>query len=227
MKSCEEMMDSLLARREAYRIQQKKRRTVLTRTAASLCLAALLGAAVWQGIGWRSDVREPAPADGEVVFHSVDSFPQNNSYIAILWEDFVPMTREQLNAYYGVDVFPTVPRDLQETEENETLGIFRRDGGTGEVYWDSTLLAYDSTDGSRTLQVEISKCDLPASDYLFLDPALEKLEKSVVGGVEMTLAQTADGTLDAQFLYRDVDFRVTAQGLSREEFVAVLLSLVS
>lgn len=226
MKSCEEMMHSLLARREAYRMQQKRRRAVLTRTAASLCLAALLGVAVWQGIAWHADIREPAPADGDgaVVFHSTDSFHQNKSYIAILWEDFVPMTREQLRAYYGVNVFPTVPRDLQETEENETLGIFRRDGGTGEVYWDSTLLAYDSTDGSRTLQVEISKCDLPASDDLFCDPALEK---SVVGGVEMTLAQTADGAMDAQFLYQDVDFRVTAQGLSREEFVAVLLSLVS
>lgn len=52
MKNCDEMVNSLLERREQYVIKQKRKRTMITRTATSMCcvcLVALLGFGMWQG----------------------------------------------------------------------------------------------------------------------------------------------------------------------------------
>lgn len=51
MKSANEMVNSLLERREHYEAEQKKKRTIITRTVTSMCcfcLVALLGFGVWQ-----------------------------------------------------------------------------------------------------------------------------------------------------------------------------------
>ena len=51
MKNCEEMVNSLLERREQYLAEQKRKRKVMTSTAASIycvCLVALLGFGMWQ-----------------------------------------------------------------------------------------------------------------------------------------------------------------------------------
>ena len=51
MKNCDEMVNSLLERREQYVAEQKRKKRVLTRTVTSMCcvcLAALLGFGMWQ-----------------------------------------------------------------------------------------------------------------------------------------------------------------------------------
>ncbi len=51
MKNCDEMVNSLLERREQYIVKQKRKRKVIIRTVASMCcvcLVALLGFGVWQ-----------------------------------------------------------------------------------------------------------------------------------------------------------------------------------
>ena len=51
MKSANEMVNSLLERREHYETEQKKKRTIITRTVISMCcfcLVALLGFGAWQ-----------------------------------------------------------------------------------------------------------------------------------------------------------------------------------
>lgn len=52
MKSCDEMVNSLLERRDRYAAEQEQKRKALTRTVTSMCcvcLVALLGFGVWQG----------------------------------------------------------------------------------------------------------------------------------------------------------------------------------
>ena len=52
MKNCDEMVNSLLERRDRYVAEQKRKRTMITRTATSMCcvcLVALLGFGIWQG----------------------------------------------------------------------------------------------------------------------------------------------------------------------------------
>ncbi len=51
MKNCDEMVNSLLERREQYVAEQKRKRRVITRTATSMCcvcLVALLSFGIWQ-----------------------------------------------------------------------------------------------------------------------------------------------------------------------------------
>lgn len=52
MKNCDEMVNSLLERRNQYVAEQKRKRKMITRTATSMCclsLVALLGFGMWQG----------------------------------------------------------------------------------------------------------------------------------------------------------------------------------
>ena len=52
MKNCEEMVHSLLARREQYAAAQRRKRAILTRTVipvGGVCLAALVGVGLWKG----------------------------------------------------------------------------------------------------------------------------------------------------------------------------------
>ena len=41
----------------------------------------------------------------------------------------------------GVDYIPTVPEDIKAWED-EQIGIYKRDGGIGEVYWDADIMNY-------------------------------------------------------------------------------------
>ena len=58
MKTCDEMMHSLLERREQYVAAQRKKNRMLAGAAASLCVVALVGVTVWQGGDW---LTQPAP----------------------------------------------------------------------------------------------------------------------------------------------------------------------
>lgn len=52
MKNCDEMVNSLLERRDKYAAEKKRKRTIITRTVTSMCcvcLGALLGFGMWQG----------------------------------------------------------------------------------------------------------------------------------------------------------------------------------
>lgn len=61
MKTYDEMWNSLLERREQYRAAQKKKRKILFSVTASLCVVALVGVALWQGLGGST----PPPVIGD------------------------------------------------------------------------------------------------------------------------------------------------------------------
>lgn len=68
MKNCNEMVNSLLERREQYETEKKNRRKMLTRTITPLCcmfLAVLLGFGAWKG-----DVFEYDPGEKELSLHT-------------------------------------------------------------------------------------------------------------------------------------------------------------
>ena len=48
MKTCDEMVNSLLKRREQYAATQKKKKRVLVSTIASLCVVAMVGVTMWK-----------------------------------------------------------------------------------------------------------------------------------------------------------------------------------
>ena len=73
MKNCEEMVKSLLERRDWYNAEKRRRKkAIITRTAASMCcicLAALLGAGLWKDGAFNIAPAEQTPETTEQTFN--------------------------------------------------------------------------------------------------------------------------------------------------------------
>ena len=158
MKSCEEMVSSLLVRRDEYAAAQKRRCRAAVRAAlvlCAVCLASVGGISMRRGgtidlpepppvteAAGTAALREtvvptttpPSPTVEDQLLHWVEAeeFPLPvKALFALHGRDFAAMEEEALCAYYGVNIFPTVPEDMILREH--AWGIFRRGGGSGEV----------------------------------------------------------------------------------------------
>ena len=231
MKTYEETIRTVFDRAERMERQRKKRRAAY-RTAAGwgccACLVLALGVGVWPGgmpgkpelPGPESGVSDPAE-DKIVVCSLEDNTARSKMDIALMMDDFVEMTPEELTAYYGMDVVPEIPADLKAWED-QIFGIFRRSGGTGEVYWDGNVLNFSDASFARSVNLEVWKERGFICCYAFFD-LIE--EYSVINGVEVALAVSEGGYYHAEFTCNGVGFRLIAEGLSREEVVDVVRSL--
>lgn len=247
MKNCDEMVSSLFERREQYITEQKRKRKVIIRTTTSMCcvcLVALLGFGIWQSDMLTDKVAEDAlypgikdnfavskgedpdnpAANNKIVVHQMNGLSADSAKfnICLKLDDFVAMNKEELNEYYGINVFPIVPKDIKEWEE-QNFGIYKRDGGSGEVYWDGTGINYSNEEFSRTVNIAIQKGSLPHCDVAFFD-TIE--EKSIINNLEVAIAKSDDGYLYAEFMCQNVGFRIVANGVTQDEFVAVVSSLI-
>ena len=185
MKSYEEVTHTLLERRDQYVTEQNRKRKKLIGTVASLCcLAALISLSIWQSglhqrktpavsdnfiVGDRveqltnvheepsQDPNPPEQPEHEIRILEVENIPETpqKMYIALMMDDFIPMDHEEINAYYGVNIFPIVPGDLED-HDHHALGIFKRKTN-GEVYHDSNKISYTNTDYSRGIAVNVDK----------------------------------------------------------------------
>lgn len=136
--------------------------------------------------------------------------------------DFVSMNEAKLKEYYGINVFPTVPSDLIVWADQQ-FGIYKRENGTGQIYHDVNRLNYNNDDFSRGVNICMSKAQLP---YLFCIFGNENMESSIINGTEVKIGSTSDGLYYAEFMYCNVGFRVSTEGLSENELVAILESII-
>jgi len=238
MKSCEEITKDLLERREGYRAAQKKRRQVFVIMASLCCMCLLvlmcflLGGpqanqpeptgkeALYQGSNIHIEESKDGAANDTVIVNNIAGTPQLMD-IALMWDDFVEMTQEELTAYYGVDYVPEVPADLQAWDVYN--GIYKRGGGTGEIYCDRNRLDYSNEDQSRAVSLTVAKGRIPV---LFGMPTDAEPEKSVIQNREVTIFQPEEGIYFAEFMRGDAGFVVFASGLTQEELVAVIASVI-
>lgn len=254
MKNYNEMARDVLRRMDEYETVKKKRNARFAKTAASLCcftLVLLLGTgvrhsglmepeipatiddALYPGIPDMIDDRtEPTLMEPAVVqptgrydvitVNGMDSAPGNDRMnIALMWDDFIGMDKAELNTYYGTNVFPTVPEELTAWGD-ESYGIFCRDGGSGELYWGQNTLNFSDEDLTRWVCVTVNKGSLPFSCVALTNPAMEK---SVINDTEAMIGQWDTDCYYAEFMYRDVGFRIITEGLTLDELVEVIASL--
>ncbi len=256
MKTYDEMVNSLLARRDSYTAEKNRRRSLLIRTASSMCcvcLVALLGFGILQSGNHANPLEQTPPSnadpavadtpdeshstnapptsetqsspvtDGVIRIQKVEELPDfpKQMMIALMCDDFIRMSREQINAYYEVNIFPTVPSDLREKEE-QTFGIFRRKS-TGEVYWDGNKIHYGNSDDSRAVNVNIDKDCVPFDFWNIFD---DVQTRSVINNTEVGIAQTSCGDFYAEFLFGGVGFRIVTTGLTEDEFLHIISSLL-
>lgn len=221
MKSSEEMVRSLFERRAQYDTKQKQKKKIYIRTGAVLGCVCLI---VFAGIGIRHGaVSDMAQQGNKIVIGHTDGIMTDSSRkldFKLKPEDFVAMDKASLTEYYGTELFPEVPDDLKEWDDIQ--GMYRENGGAGDVYYDGIILNYSNEDFSRCVNLEIEKGRLPVSCYAFFD---EMEEMSAINGTEVKIAE-ADGYYYAQFMYRDAGFRIIGQGLTESEFVDIIASLI-
>lgn len=257
MKNYDELTNDLLQRRDRYVADRKKKRKRAVSVAASLCcvcMAALLGFGMRQGglldgaspdraledtlppdaedtqhlgaedpfDGGRSESVDTPVTGDKIVINSIEAVSADHN-ICLFAEDFVEMTRDEMVEYYGVDYIPEVPADIKPWEE-ERAGIYRRDGGTGEVYWDADILNYSNEDFTRNVHVEVDKDSYVLRDYYFFKGSEER---STINHHEVLIGCSIDGRYYSEFVYNGVGFCIDAEGVTEEEFVAMIKSVLA
>ncbi len=243
MKNRDEMVNSLLMRRTQYIAEQKRKQSIFNRTIASMCCLCLMVVScfgLWQndapgnkhpqsatdalypGVKDTFDDLHGESSADKIIIHTVENFSGNKMNIALMMEDFTPMNLNELSTYYGYTIFPALSGHLIASE-NHRFGIYRRNGGSGAVYWDSNGIHYGNEDGSKQLHVEVRKDSLPLCDYVFYHSIKEK---SVINGIEVAFGHSANGMYYAQFMHRRLGFQLVAQGLTQQEFVEVLSEMI-
>ena len=257
MKNSEEMVNSLLERRDKYAAEQKKKRTIITRTVTSMCcfcLVALLGFGVWQGgmfgttppaingdqtLSGENSNTNPNESTGlnnnpqnqggqtdapnnKIVINSINGISADKMNINLALEDRIKMSIEDTCEYYGVDYVPDVPADIKMWTDQCGI-IYRRNGGTGEVYWDHNVLNFSNEDFTRSVHVEIDKGSYVLQDYLYFKGTEEK---SVINNVEIVIGLAESGYYYSEFMFNGVGFLVDAEGVTEDEFVAIIASII-
>ena len=84
MKTCDEMVNSLLERRELYAVTQKKKKRVLVSTIASFCVVAVVGVALWK---MPSVTEQPPVAPDDQQNSTTQTTPITKPTYNILWKE--------------------------------------------------------------------------------------------------------------------------------------------
>ena len=241
MKNYDETIDTVFRRMGEYETAKKRTNAMLLRTAIPVCCLLVL-VSVWllrpvppavtppatevptTCTDFFLVATDPVPENLDVVIvNPIYTVPDTKRMnIALMLDDFIPMNQDELCNYYGTNVFPEVPEDLSCTDKD--YGIFRRQGGTGEIYWDGNYISYYNADDSRSVVVNVDSGIIPVDFCNLFD---EPQNRSTINGVHVGIGKTDYGAFYAEFLFNETGFRVLAEGLEKEEFIDVLRSLTA
>ena len=245
MKSYEKMAEDVFSRIgeiEVKKAQQRKTIAKVVTPICCVCLIALAGFgfsqfgeeppitiddAVYPGIKDTFDEsRGEEPNKNIIVINELEEIPADQEmFFALFGKDFIEMTPEELNEYYGTNVFPTVPSDFTLQERN--YGIYKREGGTGELYWDGNRIQYSPERANRWIAVTVLKGRIPVDLMgVFNDPE----GKSVINNVEVGIGRIVGEGYDiyyAEFMYKNVGFKIGADSVTEEEFISIISSLIA
>lgn len=94
--------------------------------------------------------------------------------------------------------------------------------GAGEVYFDTDSVSWSNVGDTRELTVEVKKGGYPFLCFAFDETA----EKSIINNNKVLIGKTESGGFNALFMYKNIGFFVSADGLSQDEFVSVISSLL-
>lgn len=153
------------------------------------------------------------------------------SLFALMTEDFVPMTREELLDYYGVslpveELLPNLSAVGPEEGDGFGRGIYRRED-VG-AYFDTNTFSFESAGGVLGVNVTLDKAfHLPSSPWELPGDALRFTS---VNGWELALFRYPDEEgnqiIYTEFRQNGVNFRVTGKNLAEGEFAALLEALL-
>ncbi len=121
-----------------------------------------------------------------------------------------------------MDYVPDVPADIKIWPDHSGV-IYCRNGGTGEVYWDGNVLNFSNEDFTRLVHVEVDKGSYVLQDHLYFKGTEER---SVINNHEVLIGLTENGYYYSEFMYNGVGFLIDAEGVTEDEFVAIIASII-
>ncbi len=241
MKSYNEVAENVFRRRDEFNaVRKRKRKEFALRTGmavACCCLGVLVGFGVWRGgllertsaaVSENTAKEEKDLWTGDIIcFNNITddlSFVRLKVDFELIEADEVMMTREEYLAYFGTNIYPEVPEGFIEWVENDRYTIYNKNGGTGEVYYDTFILNYSN--GGRSINIEGAKGKYPFSCYGNWE--CEDFEPSTIKGETVYLAlNKKTGYGFAKLMYHDVGFQIIFEGVTENEIVSVVSSLIA
>ena len=169
----------------------------------------------------------------ELRFNELDKEPDMGvtSLFALMLEDFVPMTREELLDYYGVslpveELLPDLSAVGPEEGDGFGRGIYRR-GDVG-AYFDTNTFSFESADGMLGVNVTLDKAfHLPSSPW---ELPGDELRFTSVNGWELALFLYPDEEGNqyyrTEFRQNGVNYCVTGKNMAEQAFAVILESLL-
>ena len=158
------------------------------------------------------------------------TYSYHDSDVTFIEGDQVPMTDRQLSEYYGIDItaFGNIPSDMTLKEYQGSTSvkgrkIWKKDGGTGEVYYDLNAFSYNNADNSRGIMITVGTIGDGPVGTLFEDPQ----KFSVIGGRNVVIGYTEDRRFYARFVSEDCVLGVQVEGdVTLEELHSIISALV-
>ena len=241
MKSYEKMAEDVFSRIGEIEVKKAQQRKTVAKVMTPICCVCLIALA---GFGFSQFGEEPPilvdnssnvsvesypseePNENVIVINELEDIPADSNHLfALHTKDRIEMTPDELNEYYGTNVFPTVPSDF--TLQEGFYGIYKREGGTGELYWDVNKIQYSPERARRWIAVNVQKGTIPVDLMgVFNDPE----GKSVINNVEVGIGRISDEYADiyyAEFMYKSVGFKIGAESVTEDEFISIISSLIA
>lgn len=232
MKNHYDVTNNVFRRRDEYNAAQRRRKKTAVKAGsfiAGLCLIAAAGFGVFKSGVLRNADARPGNAQTDtanngqhgIKINKVASGSSSPADIYVGTEDFIEFSKQEAVEYYGSNIFPELPADLYESGNKN--GIYRKDKGTGEIYFSTFTLRYRSSDSSRSVEVKGDKGQKPFSCVVAISD--EPLEPTVINGENVLFEDFGDGSIYAEFTHDGVFFEINFHGLSEEEIFNVVSSL--
>lgn len=134
----------------------------------------------------------------------------------------VPMTYQELLAYYGMEQMPdTFGEELTKTQQSFFV-LYQNQAG--DILYDTNILYYSSIDQSKTLSITLSK----AEDLS--NVSQEEMRQSKIDGVSLLLAASSNETdytaYWAGLKLNGVSVQMISDGLSEDEFINAITEFI-
>ena len=234
MKNYEELTQDLLARRDRYMAEQKKRRKAVITSLCCVCFVALLGFCLWKNGIFFSATDDPIISATQPQTNPTTTAPTTSAPIQISWvvnqvNGFVGGARLNYNTsmyysetkniaamaeYFGRDfstLTDVMPDGFQFAGSYETKFYYKTDG---TLVCDNCHFYY--TKGEQEIAIHSSKIGKPY-DFLYLP---DNLIPSNINGVEMFIGEfhsnNASQKIDlvfADFSHKGIQYRVTVKNV--------------
>lgn len=219
MKTCDEMVNSLLKRREQFLLEQKqKRRTAAKITAAGGCcaLAAYIGVGVWTSGEWRKK-KTIAPENSSAVSSDPAKeipTPQVPDYSSVIWAEEgsggdvddlgINAVEYQTSELNGKRIYPSLSEAFDKYSDDSVFAIAARCYAYDDnfVYNGKTLAWYDAEEKAMWDEIEPLIQLMKHGDYLKYGDALYR-------------TGTPDGERWAKELYDDIVSRIGEELLAK------------